>query len=80
MHSGNGSVYLLKPLDREESAWHNISVVATEFSECLSNVKLQIMEFSEAKHSVRLNHKVRVYHSFCLYAFVRCICLVIFDQ
>ncbi|KAL2097587.1 hypothetical protein ACEWY4_006794 [Coilia grayii] len=31
VHPGNGSIYLQKPLDREESAWHNISVVATEF-------------------------------------------------
>lgn len=32
VHAGNGSIYLLKTLDREESAWHNISVVATEFN------------------------------------------------
>lgn len=30
VHPGNGSVFLLKGLDREESAWHNISVIATE--------------------------------------------------
>lgn len=30
VHPGNGSVFLLKSLDREESAWHNISVIATE--------------------------------------------------
>lgn len=28
----NGSVFLLKRLDRETTAWHNISVVATELS------------------------------------------------
>lgn len=28
----NGSVFLLKSLDRETTAWHNISVVATELS------------------------------------------------
>ncbi|XP_039999518.1 cadherin-6 [Xiphias gladius] len=32
IHPGNGSVFLLKTLDREESAWHNISVIATEFN------------------------------------------------
>nr|XP_046264468.1 cadherin-6 [Scatophagus argus] len=30
VHPGNGSVFLLKSLDREETAWHNISVIATE--------------------------------------------------
>ncbi|XP_031730406.1 cadherin-6-like [Anarrhichthys ocellatus] len=30
VHPGNGSVFLLKGLDREEAAWHNISVIATE--------------------------------------------------
>lgn len=32
IYPGNGSVLLLKGLDREEAAWHNISIVATEFS------------------------------------------------
>ncbi|XP_046879343.1 cadherin-6-like isoform X1 [Hypomesus transpacificus] len=32
VHSGNGSVFTLKSLDREENAWHNISIVATEFN------------------------------------------------
>ncbi|KAG5285795.1 hypothetical protein AALO_G00007520 [Alosa alosa] len=32
VHGGNGSIYLLKSLDREKAAWHNISVVATEFN------------------------------------------------
>lgn len=31
VHPGNGSVFLLKSLDREETAWHNISIIATEF-------------------------------------------------
>ena len=35
VHSGNGSVFTLKSLDREENAWHNISIVATEFSKQL---------------------------------------------
>ncbi|KAF7214157.1 cadherin-6 [Nothobranchius furzeri] len=32
IHAGNGSVFTLRDLDREESAWHNISVIATEFN------------------------------------------------
>uniref|UniRef100_A0A667XTJ4 Cadherin-12 n=1 Tax=Myripristis murdjan TaxID=586833 RepID=A0A667XTJ4_9TELE len=34
IHAGNGSVFILRQLDREESAWHNISIIATEFSKC----------------------------------------------
>lgn len=34
VHAGNGSVFTLRELDREEHAWHNISVIATEFSKC----------------------------------------------
>ncbi|XP_036374751.1 cadherin-10-like [Megalops cyprinoides] len=33
VHPGNGSIFTLKSLDREEIAWHNISVIATEFSD-----------------------------------------------
>ncbi|XP_069578494.1 cadherin-6-like [Brachyistius frenatus] len=32
VHPGNGSLFLLKTLDREENAWHNVSVIATEFN------------------------------------------------
>ncbi|XP_061660978.1 cadherin-6-like isoform X2 [Syngnathoides biaculeatus] len=32
VHANNGSVFLLRELDREDNAWHNISVVAFEFS------------------------------------------------
>lgn len=32
VYAGNGSIFLQRPLDREEFAWHNISVIATEFS------------------------------------------------
>ncbi|XP_068423335.1 cadherin-6-like isoform X2 [Clinocottus analis] len=32
VHPANGSVFLLRGLDREETAWHNISVIATEFN------------------------------------------------
>ncbi|XP_054622106.1 cadherin-6-like isoform X1 [Dunckerocampus dactyliophorus] len=32
VHAVNGSVFLLRELDREENAWHNISVIASEFN------------------------------------------------
>ncbi|KAM9307979.1 cadherin-10-like [Gastrophryne carolinensis] len=32
IHSGNGSIYTAKPLDREISQWHNLSIIATEIS------------------------------------------------
>ncbi|NXH47208.1 CADH9 protein, partial [Dicaeum eximium] len=32
IHSGNGSLFLSKPLDREETPWHNITVIATEIN------------------------------------------------
>ncbi|XP_075936923.1 cadherin-6-like [Anarhichas minor] len=32
VHAGNGSVFILRELDREENAWHNISVISTEFN------------------------------------------------
>ncbi|XP_028290918.1 cadherin-9-like [Gouania willdenowi] len=32
VHAGNGSVFLLRELDREENAWHNISVTASEYN------------------------------------------------
>ncbi|KAM6900758.1 cadherin-6 [Xenentodon cancila] len=32
VHAGNGSLFILRELDREENAWHNISVIATEFN------------------------------------------------
>lgn len=33
IHSENGSIFTLKPLDRESSPWHNITITATEISE-----------------------------------------------
>ncbi|MCJ8744756.1 hypothetical protein PDJAM_G00122200 [Pangasius djambal] len=32
VHAGNGSIFLQKPLDREDLAWHNISMIAAEFN------------------------------------------------
>ncbi|XP_005150003.2 cadherin-9 isoform X1 [Melopsittacus undulatus] len=32
IYSGNGSLFISKPLDREETPWHNITVVATEIN------------------------------------------------
>uniref|UniRef100_A0A665X0J4 Cadherin-10 n=1 Tax=Echeneis naucrates TaxID=173247 RepID=A0A665X0J4_ECHNA len=34
IHAGNGSVFNVRELDREENTWHNITVIATEFSKC----------------------------------------------
>ncbi|XP_057679932.1 cadherin-6-like [Corythoichthys intestinalis] len=44
VHAINGSVFLLRELDREENAWHNISVVASEFNNMqqLSRVSVYI--------------------------------------
>ncbi|CAM5091536.1 unnamed protein product [Eretmochelys imbricata] len=32
IYSGNGSIFISKPLDREENPWHNITVIATEIN------------------------------------------------
>ncbi|XP_051468056.1 cadherin-9 [Apus apus] len=32
IYSGNGSLFISKPLDREEMPWHNITVIATEIN------------------------------------------------
>ncbi|XP_049717540.1 cadherin-10 isoform X3 [Loxodonta africana] len=32
IHSGNGSLYTSKPLDREVSQWHNLTVIAAEIN------------------------------------------------
>uniref|UniRef100_A0A8C6UZX5 Cadherin 6 n=1 Tax=Neogobius melanostomus TaxID=47308 RepID=A0A8C6UZX5_9GOBI len=32
IHPGNGSIFLQRTVDREENAWHNISVIASEFN------------------------------------------------
>ncbi|NXF40658.1 CADH9 protein, partial [Nyctibius bracteatus] len=32
IYSGNGSLFISKPLDREETPWHNITVIATEIN------------------------------------------------
>uniref|UniRef100_A0A8C1YTH9 Cadherin 6 n=1 Tax=Cyprinus carpio TaxID=7962 RepID=A0A8C1YTH9_CYPCA len=32
VYAGNGSIFLQRPLDREELTWHNISMFATEFN------------------------------------------------
>lgn len=47
VHAGNGSIFLQKPLDREDLAWHNISVIATEFSKSCTH----IFTFSSVKIS-----------------------------
>ncbi|KAJ8267951.1 hypothetical protein COCON_G00131230 [Conger conger] len=44
IHSVNGSIFTLRPLDREETSWHNISVIATQFGnpKLLSRVPVYI--------------------------------------
>ncbi|XP_048363522.1 cadherin-9-like isoform X1 [Sphaerodactylus townsendi] len=32
IHSGNGSIFISKTLDREATSWHNLTVIATEIS------------------------------------------------
>ncbi|NXU86023.1 CADH9 protein, partial [Xiphorhynchus elegans] len=32
IYSGNGSLFISRPLDREETPWHNITVIATEIN------------------------------------------------
>lgn len=36
IHSGNGSIYTSKMLDREISQWHNLSVIAAEISKLIA--------------------------------------------
>lgn len=45
IHAGNGSVFILRELDREENAWHNISIIATEFSKCNQQVPAAKLDF-----------------------------------
>lgn len=52
IHAGNGSVFILRELDREENAWHNISVIATEFSKCRQTFPLTYLRVS---YSASLN-------------------------
>uniref|UniRef100_A0A4W5LZW4 Cadherin-10 n=1 Tax=Hucho hucho TaxID=62062 RepID=A0A4W5LZW4_9TELE len=42
VHSGNGSIFITRPLDREEAAWHNISVIATEFNKPLQTSRVPV--------------------------------------
>ncbi|XP_035286960.1 cadherin-10-like [Anguilla anguilla] len=44
VHPVNGSIFTLRPLDREGSAWHNISVIATQFGnpKLMSSVPVSI--------------------------------------
>lgn len=46
IHSGNGSLYTSKPLDRELSQWHNLTVIAAEISKMcfMSGIYVYIYE------------------------------------
>lgn len=67
VHPGNGSVFLLKSLDREETAWHNISIIATEFSKSSGGAgggRLfeEMMGFIDVNHRCIEVEKVSAYH------------------
>ncbi|KAG9337522.1 hypothetical protein JZ751_028628 [Albula glossodonta] len=47
VNPGNGTIFTLKPLDREEAAWHNLSVIATEFSMMLYLQRIQTVSASD---------------------------------
>nr|XP_020459408.1 cadherin-10-like [Monopterus albus]XP_020459416.1 cadherin-10-like [Monopterus albus]XP_020459423.1 cadherin-10-like [Monopterus albus] len=42
VHAGNGSVFILRGLDREEYAWHNISIIATELNNLQQNSRVPV--------------------------------------
>uniref|UniRef100_A0A8C5MVS1 Cadherin 10 n=1 Tax=Leptobrachium leishanense TaxID=445787 RepID=A0A8C5MVS1_9ANUR len=42
IHTGNGSIYTAKPLDREISQWHNLSIVATEINNPKQNTRATV--------------------------------------
>uniref|UniRef100_A0A674NQ22 Cadherin-12 n=1 Tax=Takifugu rubripes TaxID=31033 RepID=A0A674NQ22_TAKRU len=52
VHPENGSVFLLKSLDREEAAWHNISVIAIELRKSVGGGCLQKNVYSKSALNV----------------------------
>ncbi|KAJ8012028.1 hypothetical protein DPEC_G00064430 [Dallia pectoralis] len=42
VHSGNGTIFITRPLDREEADWHNISVIAAEFNKPLQASRVPV--------------------------------------
>ncbi|KYO43118.1 hypothetical protein Y1Q_0017455 [Alligator mississippiensis] len=42
IHSGNGSIYTSKPLDREISQWHNLSVIAAEMNNLKDTTRVPV--------------------------------------
>ncbi|XP_006006530.1 cadherin-6 [Latimeria chalumnae] len=51
IHSGNGSIFIAKPLDREVLPWHNITIVATEISNPKQSsrvpVYIKVLDFND---------------------------------
>ncbi|XP_039609081.1 cadherin-6 isoform X1 [Polypterus senegalus] len=50
IHSGNGSLFILKPLDRETAAWHNITATAKEMNNPLQtsvHVYIRILDIND---------------------------------
>uniref|UniRef100_A0A8C0HLK3 Cadherin 9 n=1 Tax=Buteo japonicus TaxID=224669 RepID=A0A8C0HLK3_9AVES len=47
IYSGNGSLFISKPLDREETPWHNITVIASEISNSQIPVFIRILDIND---------------------------------
>lgn len=60
INAEDGKITLATPLDRETSTWHNITIVATETSKCLSTLTVLlglqlILTVQTLCNSVKLN-------------------------
>uniref|UniRef100_A0A8C4RU91 Cadherin-10 n=1 Tax=Erpetoichthys calabaricus TaxID=27687 RepID=A0A8C4RU91_ERPCA len=60
--SGNGSISMLKSLDREASSWHNITVIATEIIATLVNV-LKASTYKAAHYFSKTNSSLSNYNT-----------------
>uniref|UniRef100_A0A8C6T6X9 Cadherin domain-containing protein n=1 Tax=Neogobius melanostomus TaxID=47308 RepID=A0A8C6T6X9_9GOBI len=59
VHAGNGSLFTLKELDREENAWHNITVIATEYSNRVP-VYIRILDVNDNAPTFAANYETIV--------------------
>ncbi|XP_049605502.1 cadherin-6 [Syngnathus scovelli] len=62
VHAVNGSVFLLRELDREENAWHNISVIASEFNHLyqMSRVSIRVLDVNDNAPTFATNYETFV--------------------
>ncbi|KAM9775100.1 cadherin-6-like [Syngnathus typhle] len=62
VHAVNGSVFLLRELDREENAWHNISVIASEFNHLhqMSPVSIRVLDVNDNAPTFATNYETFV--------------------